>query len=120
MRSCEQKKEVDFDNGEMKSEAVVAVADAADEEKKGDELSEVIKDCRFCGRAPCLVHDIYSEMTFVASGMEGEHEDNKEIPHALYSLVAKKLFGRLGKSVVSRFLVALWWRFTTRILRRTR
>jgi SRSO17 transposase len=35
-------------------------------------------------------------------GMEDEAEDNKEIRHALYSLVAKKLFGRLGKSVMKQ------------------
>jgi hypothetical protein len=97
IRTCEQKKDVDYDTEEIKSKDVVAVTD--DEDKKAEEPTDIIKECRFCGKAPCLVHNIYAEMMWVAAGMEDEVEDKKEIRHAIYSLVAKKLFGRLGKGV---------------------
>jgi hypothetical protein len=97
IHTCEQKKDVDYDAEETKSEDVVAVAD--DKDKMAEEPTDAIKECRFCGKAPCLTHNIYAEMMWVAVGMEDEVEDNKEICHALYSLVAKKLFGRLGKDV---------------------
>jgi hypothetical protein len=118
MRNCEQKKEVDSDTEEIKSEDVVAVT--VDEEKRAEEPTDIIKECRFWGRAPCHVHDIYAEMMCVAAGMEGEVEDKKKIRHALILLLLRSFLDDSVKVLGSRFLITLLSRFTMRILKRTR
>jgi hypothetical protein len=56
-----------------------------------------VKVCKYCKCFPCVVNSgLYEEIMVVAEGMEDEAANNKEIRHALYTLVAKKLFGRLG------------------------
>jgi hypothetical protein len=67
-----------------------------DQEVQTDNVKVKIKECEFCGCAPCLLRVIYEEMMFIAEGMEEELE-NKAIRYELYRFVAKKLWGPLGK-----------------------
>jgi hypothetical protein len=72
---------------------------AKEEEFKDATSADVAKICKFCGKSPCLLDKVYTEMMYVGEGMADFMADNKEIRHAMYCLVAKKLFGRLGYGV---------------------
>jgi glutaredoxin len=66
-----------------------------------DELSDLVKECDYCKATPCLLSKVYKEMMYVAEEMEDEAE-NKEIRHAMYCFVSKKLWGRLGRGFRKR------------------
>jgi hypothetical protein len=82
---------------EKKTDSNVVVV--KEEESKVASLADVAKVCKFCGKSPCLLDKVYTEMMYVGEGMADFMADNKEIRPALYCLVAKKLFGRLGYGV---------------------
>jgi hypothetical protein len=56
------------------------------------------KLCEYCTQAPCCMDDYYDEMMEIGTEMEGKH-DHKEIRHAMYRHMARKLWGSLGKGV---------------------
>jgi hypothetical protein len=69
--------------------------DKKDETEEENKVTDVVKECEYCKSIPCLLPYVYDEMMYLAEGMEDEAE-NKEIRHAMYYFVSKKLWGRLG------------------------
>lgn len=67
--------------------------------EEAEEIKDVVKVCKFCECTPCLLDKVYDEMMFVAEGYEDSGFTNKEMRFEMYSFVAKKLWGRLGRGV---------------------
>jgi hypothetical protein len=71
-----------------------------DKKEEEEEVADVIKECRFCGKAPCVVDfKFYNEMVAEAEELYEEAGPNKHKRFALYAFAAKKLFGYLGPGV---------------------
>jgi hypothetical protein len=104
-----QKKEAAEDSSEddeeetselMSSWMVFLKAEAEKKEEEVSSVEDIVKACKHCNQSPCVINSgLYEEIMCVGEGMEEVEANNKEIRHALYRLVVKKLFGKLGPGV---------------------